>query len=222
VDFAAVIFDWRGTLVTTPSAPQWVRAALGVLGRGADPGEVDRILTGIRTANGLEDRLEGPGVDSDADLHRRTYLEVFRDAGCDDDLAGALYAVECDPRYNPFAMDALDTVLELKRRGVRVAVLSDIHFDLRPAFVAAGFADAVDVFMLSFEQGMQKPDPRLFARTLSGLGVDPADALMVGDRSGPDGAAVEAGITTLLLPPLTATTDRRLHRVLALCQALPR
>jgi len=97
-------------------------------------------------------------------------------------------------------------------------VLSDIHFDVRPAFAAAGFADTVEAFILSFEQGIQKPDPRMFHRTLAALGVGPDDALMVGDRSGPDGAAVEAGITTLLLPPLTDVRQRRLHRVLALCK----
>ncbi|RYV49683.1 HAD family hydrolase [Pengzhenrongella frigida] len=215
--FAAVIFDWRGTLVTTLSERQWVRAALCDRGRAAGPGDVDRLVTAIRAASGVENRLEGPGVDSDADYHQRTYLEVFHDAGCDDDLARALYEVESDPRHNPFATDALGTVLELRRRGVRVAVLSDIHFDVRPAFTAAGFENAVDVFTLSFEQGIQKPDSRMFTRTVGALGVEPADALMVGDRSGPDGAAVEAGITTLLLPPLTDLEDRRLHRVLALC-----
>ena len=215
--FRAVIFDWRGTLVTTLSAQGWVREALLLVGRDSDPNGVNRILTSIRDASGDEDRLEGPGVDSDADSHRQTYLEVFHDAGCDDDLARALYAVESDARHNPFAADAVSTVLELRRRGVQVAVLSDIHFDVRPAFTAAGFGDCVEVFTLSFEQGFQKPDPRMFHRTLSALGVRPADTLMVGDRSGPDGAAVEEGITTLLLPPLTNTDDRRLHRVLALC-----
>jgi len=39
---------------------------------------------------------------------------------------------------------------------------------------------------------------------------------MVGDRSHPDGAAVEQGITTLLLPPLSNPSQRRLHHVLAL------
>ena len=64
---------------------------------------------------------------------------------------------------------------------------------------------------------MQKPDPRMFTRTLDALGVVPADAFMVGDRSRPDGAAVESGIPTLLLPPLRSVDDRRLHLVLALC-----
>ena len=96
-------------------------------------------------------------------------------------------------------------------------MVSDIHVDIRPAFAAAGLGGAVDVFTLSFEQGVQEPDPRMFVRTLEALGVEPDDALMVGDRSRPDGAAVECGLTTLLLPPLAAPSDRRLHRVLALC-----
>jgi FMN phosphatase YigB (HAD superfamily) len=49
------------------------------------------------------------------------------------------------------------------------------------------------------------------------LGVSADEALMVGDRSRPDGAAVERGITTLLVPPLRGTGDQRLHRVVALC-----
>lgn len=40
---------------------------------------------------------------------------------------------------------------------------------------------------------------------------------MVSDRSRPDGAAVERGTTTLLVPPLRGTGDQRLHRVVALC-----
>ena len=42
---------------------------------------------------------------------------------------------------------------------------------------------------------------------------------MVGARSRPDGAAVESGFTTLLLPPLTSPGERRLHHALALCDA---
>ena len=42
---------------------------------------------------------------------------------------------------------------------------------------------------------------------------------MVGDRSASDGGAVEAGLTTLLLPPLRDVGERRLHRVLDLCPA---
>ena len=42
---------------------------------------------------------------------------------------------------------------------------------------------------------------------------------MVGDRSRPDGAAVELGIATLLLPPLASPAERRLHHVVRLCSS---
>ena len=218
----AVIFDWRGTLVTTLTEQEWIRQALTDVGRPPDPVVAEAILQAVAVANGDEDRLDAPGVDSDAALHRHTFMSVFADAGLDDELAEALYAVESDPRHNPFAEDAAETLATLHRRDVDVAVVSDIHFDLRPAFDTAGLNEFVDVFTLSYEQGVQKPHPEMFTRTLDALGVTAAEALMVGDRSWPDGAAVEQGITTLLLPPLQQVTDRRLHKVLALCERADR
>lgn len=213
----AVLFDWRGTLVTTLTERDWVEQALLALDRDRSPGAVDGVVSAIAVANGDQNRLDGPGVDSDAALHRRTYLGVFADAGLDAELAEALYAVESDPGRNRFAVDVAGTLTALRERGVLVAVVSDIHVDLRPAFDAAGIGGLVDVFTLSFEQGVQKPDPRMFTRTLDALQVAPADALMVGDRSRPDGAAVEVGITTLLVPPLRDVSERRLDAVLRLC-----
>jgi FMN phosphatase YigB (HAD superfamily) len=214
-----VIFDWRGTLVTTLTDRQWAEEALVAIDRDPASGVVDSIVSAIGEANGEEDRLDGPGVDSDAALHRTTYMGVFADAGLDPELAESLYAVESDPRHNPFALDARHTLEALCARGLRVAVVSDIHFDLRPVFDAAGLGNLVDVFTLSCEQGVQKPNPLVFRRTLEALGARADDALMVGDRSRPDGAAVESGITTLLLPTLREVGDRRLHKVLRLCDA---
>jgi len=213
----AVLFDWRGTLVVTLTDVEWVARALTALGREADCATVEGIASAIARANGAGNRLDAPGVDCDAALHRRTFLEVLSDAGLDPELVDSLYAVESDPRTNPFAGDVVDTFTALRERGARIAVVSDIHVDLRPAFDAAGLGGLVDVFTLSVEQGVQKPDPLMFTRTLDALGVGPEDALMVGDRSRPDGAAVESGIRTLLLPPLRSVDDHRLHLVLALC-----
>ncbi|GAB7189955.1 HAD-IA family hydrolase [Kineococcus sp. NUM-3379] len=216
--FTSVIFDWRGTLVTTLSWQGWAEEALRRAGREDFTAHVDKVLQALRAVDPGEARLDAPGVDCDADLHRETYFGVFADAGFDRELSEALYAVESDHRHNRFASDAVETLQQLRSAGVRVAVLSDVHFDIRPAFAGAGMEGLVDTFVLSFEQGVQKPDPVMFAAALEGLGAAAEDALMVGDRSRPDGAAVECGITTLLLPPLRGVDDRRLHRVLKLCR----
>lgn len=215
--FSSVIFDWRGTLVTTLSWQQWIEQALRQIGRDHSPARVQDVESALAAIDPDEARLDAPGVDCDAQVHRRTYLQVFADAGMDLELAHALYAVESDYRHNPFATDAAETLSKIKDAGTSIAVLSDIHFDLRPAFTAAGMSGVVDAFVLSFEQGVQKPDPAMFAAALAALDADSDATLMVGDRSRPDGAAVEAGITTLLLPPLRSIHDRRLHRVATLC-----
>jgi FMN phosphatase YigB (HAD superfamily) len=216
MDVRGVLFDWRGTLVVSPTEEEWAAAALRRLGRPADEQSVSDLAPRLAQ---VADELDGPGVDSDADLHRRTYLRVLDGLGLDAELVGALYEVESDPACNLFAEDAAPTLTALRDAGMRIAVVSDIHVDIRPAFAAAGIP--VDVFTLSFEQGMQKPAPEMFLRTLAALDLAPHGALMVGDRSRPDGAAVELGIATLLLPPLAHPADRRLHLVPALCESKP-
>lgn len=213
-DLRAVLFDWRGTLAVTLSAEERARTALTRLGRSAGPCEV-AVLAG--TLARLESQLDGPGIDTGADLHRTTYLRTLSSGGLDDALVASLYAVESDPACDPFAGDAAATLRLLRGAEIRLAVVSDIHVDIRPAFAAAGADALIDVFTLSFEQGVQKPDPAMFLRSLDALGVKPGQALMVGDRPGHDGAAVDAGVTALLLPPLRGVDDLRLHRVVAAC-----
>ena len=145
--------------------------------------------------------------------HRRIYYDVFADAGLDAELADALYAVEADPSYNEFALDAAPTIRRLAAAGMKVGVISDIHFDLRPSFAAQGLDDSIDAFVLSYEHGVQKPDPAIFEIALEKLGTTAQETLMVGDRASHDGAAVAMGIATLLLPPLTDIHQARLHLV---------
>lgn len=215
-DLRAVVFDWRGTLVTGLDARGWVREALRLLGRDSAGESVDRLCRAIKDAAGEPDRLDAPGVDSDRARHRDTYYSVFADAGLDSELADALYAVESDPSQNRFAVDVHSTLHAVAEHDCAIAVLSDIHFDLRPVFQVAGLADLVDLFVLSYEHGVQKPNPAIFHVALDGLGTRPEETLMVGDRPSHDGAAVNIGMPVLLVPPLREVTERRLHHVEAM------
>jgi HAD superfamily hydrolase (TIGR01509 family) len=208
-----VLFDWRGTLVTTLSPAEWVREALRRLGRDDSPAVVAGVVDAIVQAAGDPDRLDAPGVDCDREVHRAAYFGVFADADLDAELARALYAVESDPAGNPFAVDVVPVLRAISAHGIRVGVVSDIHFDLRPVFARAGLGGLVDAFVLSFEVGVQKPDPAIFRAALDALGTPPVGTLMVGDRLGPDGGAHALGMPTLLLPPLTDVRERRLGPV---------
>ncbi|WP_210728708.1 HAD family hydrolase [Cellulomonas septica] len=218
--FRGVLLDWRGTLVVAPTYAWLVATALEQLGRSHDDDAVEQVLARLRATD--RTRVESSTIDTDAAEHRAAYAHWFRTAGIDDELAAALYAVESDVSLNPFAHDVEPLLVALSDAGVRIGVVSDIHVDLRPVFAAhplpdgRTWADLVDVWALSFELGVAKPDPAIFRAALDGLGLPAADVLMVGDRGAWDGAAAEIGITTLVLPPLARPEDARLHRVLAL------
>jgi FMN phosphatase YigB (HAD superfamily) len=210
---SGVLFDWRGTLVTVLDGCDWAREALHLLGRPADDRATAVLWDVIRSAAGHPDRLASPDCDTSMATHRRTYYAVFGDAGLDDELADALYAVESDPSFNEFALDVAPTIRRLAGAGIEVGVISDIHFDLRPAFAAHGLDTSIDEYVLSYEHGVQKPDPAIFEIALEKLGTTPQETLMVGDRASRDGAAVALDIVTLLLPPLTDIHQARLHLV---------
>ncbi len=51
----------------------------------------------------------------------------------------------------------------------------------------------MDAYALSYEHGVQKPDPRLFSVACEALGTDPRQVLMVGDNKAADGGAAALG-----------------------------
>lgn len=218
---SGVLFDWRGTLVTVLDPLDWVRKALNLVGRATDDDAIAVLWDAIGSAAGHPDRLASPDCDTSVATHRRVYYDVFSDAGLDADLADALYAVESDACYNEFALDAGPTIRRLAAAGVKVGVISDIHFDLRPVFAAQGLDTSIDAFVLSYEHGVQKPDPAFFEIALDRLGTTAQETLMVGDRASHDGAAVAVGIATLLVPPLTNVHQTRLHLVDGILAANP-
>lgn len=103
----------------------------------------------------------------------------YSEANLDSALAEALYALDLDAVAHPFYEDVPETLQQLKTLGIKVAIVSDIHFDLRPEFELLGLDGLVDAHILSFEHGVQKPDPRIFMLALEHLDLSASDALSV-------------------------------------------
>jgi HAD superfamily hydrolase (TIGR01509 family) len=213
----AVLFDWRGTLAVGMTEQLWIERALARLGEQTANDSVRKIIDDLERAAALPEFQDAwMRLDCDAEFHRQTYYRVFAAAGLRPDLADALYEVESDPDCNPFANDVGKTLRALSDRGLKIAVVSDIHFDLRPVFDKCALLELVEAFVLSFEHGVQKPDSPIFRIALDELGVEPQEALMVGDRPAYDGAAIALGMPTLLLAPLKDVAEERLDLVLRL------
>jgi putative hydrolase of the HAD superfamily len=108
-------------------------------------------------------------------------------------LHDALYDRHMTPAaWTPYP-DTEFVVRTLHERGIGVGVISNIGWDLRPVFRAHGLDPYVDAYALSYEHGVQKPDPRLFQVACEALDVDPKDVLMVGDERRADGGAAALG-----------------------------
>ena len=224
--FDAVLFDFRGTLFNIVDDPTWIRAAAARIGRTMSDEESNALArhldATIEARADLSAALER--CDTSIDVHRDALLAWFAAAELDDELAYAIWShdhEEPDANY-PFP-DTAPVMRTLHEAGVRIAVVSDIHYDIRAHFVRHGLDDFVDAYVLSFEHGIQKPDPDFYERSLAALGVTAERALMVGDRASHDGAAVAVGIATYIfggLFPAGQTGPRGLDAVLRLC-AIP-
>jgi HAD superfamily hydrolase (TIGR01509 family) len=103
--------------------------------------------------------------------------------GSDDDLA----AVEARAaRYWAYPPDALypDVVpcLEALEGRFRLGVIANQPTSVRAAMDRDGLTRFFEVWGVSDDLGLQKPDPKLFSHVLYTAGVSPARTAMIGDR----------------------------------------
>ncbi|MFU8852341.1 HAD family hydrolase [Micromonospora sp. SL1-18] len=222
----AVLFDFHGTLAQVEEPREWVLAAATACGVELDrvraTSLADRLLTAGRAGGPLPARVPPRLAElwADRDLyphaHRGAYTGLAEtvDTGIDG-FADALYERVLVPEgWMPYP-DTEAVLKTLRRAGVKVAVVSNIGFDIRPLLAAWGLDGLIDAYALSYEVGRCKPDPGIFWRACGMLGVDPERALMVGDTPA-DAGAVQAGCAALVLPCTDAGRSNGLGAVLDL------
>ncbi len=134
--------------------------------------------------------------DCSPELHRSVTMRLFELGGLDRELAEALYRLDLDAASHPLYPDTPQTLAAIRALGVKIALVSNIHYDLRADVTKYRLAQLIDAYVLSFERGFQKPDPRMFELALDALGAEPSDALMVGATGRP----TTAGQLRLALP----------------------
>ncbi|MBW8804879.1 MAG: hydrolase [Catenulispora sp. 13_1_20CM_3_70_7] len=209
-----VMFDFSGTLFRIESTADWLRAVVADAGLAVTESELAACTSQLEEfgalPGGVPPRrvpklLEGLWAERDlsAERHRAAFTALAREAlPPSADLAEALYARSQMPgAWRPYP-DTEDTLRALRRRGIPVAVVSNIGWDMRPVFRDHGVDHLVDAYFLSFEQGAQKPDPRLFRAACDKLGVAPGEALMVGDDRVADAGAEALGCRVHLVDHL--------------------
>lgn len=182
-----VLLDFSGTLF---------RYEIGSAGR-ANRDRVQQVLVQAFTSvHEPHESIEGwPRRDLDPVVHRAVFTEVLRRGGLTEPgLAEQGYEQMLEPaNWTPYP-DVRAALARLRAADVPVAVVSNIAWDIRPIFQLAGVDDLVTTYVLSYLEGVVKPDEKLFRIACDRIDVDPTDALMIGDSVAADGGARAVGI----------------------------
>jgi putative hydrolase of the HAD superfamily len=199
-----VLFDFSGTLFRVESIAEWLdacTAAAGVALPDAERTDLISRLTYYGALPGGPNPSEVPPAilptwldrDLSSSQHRAAFTALARAADLPEGVsADALYEGHFSPAaWHPYR-DTEPVLRELRRRGLPIAIVSNTGWDIRPVFRHHGLDELVDSCLLSFELGIEKPDPAIFQLACDRLGLTPTDVLMVGDHA-VDGAATAIG-----------------------------
>lgn len=100
---------------------------------------------------------------------------------------------------DPDAGAALDAV---RAAGLRSAVISNSNGTIRSLVTRLGLVDRLDFVVDSAEEGVEKPDPRIFEIALARVGVKAEEAAYIGDLYSIDvRGARRVGLRPVLLDP---------------------
>ncbi|ADG77506.1 HAD-superfamily hydrolase, subfamily IA, variant 3 OS=Tsukamurella paurometabola (strain ATCC 8368/ DSM / CCUG 35730 / CIP 100753 / JCM 10117 / KCTC 9821/ NBRC 16120 / NCIMB 702349 / NCTC 13040) OX=521096 GN=Tpau_0872 PE=4 SV=1 [Tsukamurella paurometabola] len=208
-DYRGVLFDFSGTLFRLEPDPAWFAGLVDADGRPLDDAAQQELLYRMTVPVGVPVPMDGQALrtwharDLSSAHHRDAYLYVLEHSGVADDAERRrLYGEFSDPLNWSIYPDTAAVLRSVREAGLKVGVLSNIGYDIRPAFERAGIADLVDAFVLSFEVGHMKPDVEIFRIASAALGLAPEQVLMVGDSAEADGASTAIGCGFAQVEPL--------------------
>ena len=208
-----VTLDLYDTLIEL-NPPRWERLAtvcrgLGLPSDAARLREADRVAEDYYTEENGERPIRERSRQEREEFRLAHMTRWLGAAGLPDDRDTArrvrtAYVSEFeevpDHRHYRVFPDVLPALEGLRAAGVATAIISNADEDVTALCTHLAFADRVDLIVTSALVGWEKPDPRTFRAALDPLGVDPADALHVGDQPRSDVAgALGVGMRAMLL-----------------------
>jgi HAD superfamily hydrolase (TIGR01509 family) len=165
----AILFDLYGTLVAAGQRP-FSRGLPGALG-------VSRAAWIALLRDGLLAR---------AFADNQAFTEFVAGALAPDRIpaAAATCAALIDAECASVALvpGVASLLAFLKRRGIKLGLVSNLASPFKAPVETLGLAAAFDATAYSCDEGLTKPNPEIYRRTLARLGVAPEHALFVGDN----------------------------------------
>jgi putative hydrolase of the HAD superfamily len=134
----------------------------------------------------VTDRAFGEAYDECRRLQEGSFKErlATRFLGPDADVAEVERRASRHWLYPPGSLepDVAPCLEALRAAGYRLGVIANQPSAVREALERDGILPAFDVWVVSEDLGVDKPDPRIFAHAVAVAGVEPEACAMVGDR----------------------------------------
>ena len=77
--------------------------------------------------------------------------------------------------------ESIKLLQDLHRKGIKTGLITNTFSDERDLIRKSPLYPLFDVTMISYEQGLSKPDPAIYQRMLDALKLSPEECLYVGD-----------------------------------------
>ena len=183
---------------------------------------VEQLMEAEYGAKLLMDELAREGSTDERTRARVYFAEIFRRVGADEasfaPLAQRLFARHAQANlWGNVRERTAETLEELRRRGYRLGVISNADGRVEELLQAVGLRPHFELVIDSGVVGIDKPDPRIFQLAAERMGVQPAEAVYVGDIYEIDvQGARAAGMQAILIDPLQRWTDRDCDRIAAI------
>jgi len=182
-------FDIGNTLLSCDPSPAEIYAeALSRFGRPVTAEQVDPVFAGAwaqlqkQSPAGIDRYGSHPGGER---MWWGAFLcEVLSRLDHDaqwEPLLDELYASFSRPEVWKLYPEARETLEESRRRGLRLAVISNWDRRLPEILDGLELTAFFDTISVSSIEGVEKPAPVIFERTLERLGVHPEEAVHIGD-----------------------------------------
>lgn len=187
MSYRAVFFDAGETLVHAhPSFPELFSDVLRRQGFDTDPEEL-RAALHLVAERFTRAAREGEVWSASPETSRAFWFDIYGillgklGVPNAEPIAEALYATFSDRANYRLFDDAVPVLDQLSASGLTLGVVSNFEEWLEGLLEELGVIGYFDVRVISGIEGMEKPDTRIFRLALDRAGVEPADAVYVGD-----------------------------------------
>ena len=186
----AVVFDMFETLITLFTGRTYfsedAAADMGIdietYRKAWHENEIDRTTGKLTMEEGIAKTLQALGIYSEEKVR---------------EIAGKRLAA-LEDTFNAIPDDTFRLLEELKKRGVKIGLITNTFSDERDLIRKSKLFPYFDAVRISYEEGIRKPDPQMYLSIMEEFGVTPEECLFVGDGGSRElFAARDLGMTAL-------------------------